>query len=225
MKQTDILLVTPPFTQPNTPYPAIMQLSGYLNSQGYSVHQFDLGIELFTKIFSQETLQELFESIVKEQIRVPKNLQVIVDNQSYYLTHIDSVIRFLQGVDNTIAHGLSIQLKPILSKPIEDEELEMLFGSAGVHDWAKYNCTKFIEELGLFIQTCFDDYFSFTKYAEHLSLVALDFEPLLKALFDRITKSRHRRIQAQSLMPHTASQRRRKPLLPHPRYQTSHFRR
>ena len=186
MKQTDILLVTPPFTQPNTPYPAIMQLRGYLNSQGYSVHQFDLGIELFTKIFSQETLQELFESIVKEQIRVPKNLQVIVDNQSYYLTHIDSVIRFLQGIDNTIAHGLSIQLKPLLSKPIEDEELEMLFGSAGVHDWAKYNCTKFIEELGLFIQTCFDDYFSFTKYAEHLSLVALDFEPLLKAL-DRET--------------------------------------
>ena len=79
MKQTDILLVTPPFTQPNTPYPAIMQLRGYLNSQGYSVHQFDLGIELFTKIFSQETLQELFESIVKEQIRVPKNLQVIAD--------------------------------------------------------------------------------------------------------------------------------------------------
>lgn len=186
MTHTDILLVTPPFTQPNTPYPATMQLCGYLKTQGFSVSQFDLGISLFNTIFSKKTLQILFYSIEHNKTKIPKNLKPIVDHKHYYLTHIDNVIKFLQGNDNTIAHGLSIQLKPTLSKPIEIEELDMLFGSSGVHDWAKYNCTKFIEELGLFIQTCFDEYFSFTKYAEHLSLVAIEFEPLLKAL-DRKT--------------------------------------
>lgn len=182
MKQIDILLVTPPFTQPNTPYPAIMQLSGYLNSRGYSVCQLDLGIHLFTEIFSKETLQQLFDSIEINKTRIPQKLKSIVEHKGYYLTHIDDVMRFLQGNDNTNAYGLSIHLKPILSKSVEHEELDILFGSAGVFDWAKYNATKFIEELGLFIQTCFDEYFSFTKYAEHLSLVAIDFEPLLKAL-------------------------------------------
>lgn len=186
MIKTDILLVTPPFTQPNTPYPATMQLSGFLKSKGYSVNQFDLGISLFNTIFSKKTFLALFDSIEHNKTKIPSSLKPLVEHKDYYLTHIDNVIRFLQGTDNTIAHGLSVQIKPILSKPIEIEELDMLFGSSGVHDWAKYNCTKFIEELGLFIQTCFDEYFSFTKYAEHLSLVAIDFEPLLKAL-DRKT--------------------------------------
>lgn len=182
MKQSDILLVTPPFTQPNTPYPAIMQLTGFLNSKGINAMPFDLGIEVFNQIFSRATLEKLFDFLENDKRKLPRDARTIVQNRNYYLTYIEPVKSFLQGKDNTLAFGLSTQLKPILTEPTSTEELDMLFGSAGVHDWAKFNGSKFIEELGTFYQITFDNYFSFTKYAEHLSLVAIDFEPLISAL-------------------------------------------
>ena len=182
MEQNDILLVTPPFTQPNTPYPATMQLMGFLRSNGIKAVQFDLAIEVYNQIFSKETFESLFETIETDGRKLSRDSKKIIANKEYYLTYIGNVITFLQSKDNTLAFGLSTQLKSILSESISGDELDMLFGSAGVHDWAKYNCTKFIEELGTFIQKEFDEYFSFTKYAEYLSLVAIEFEPLLKAL-------------------------------------------
>jgi membrane carboxypeptidase/penicillin-binding protein len=60
-----ILLITPPFSQLNTPYPASPCLKGVLTLHGYDVAQADLGIELITKILSREGFQKVFE-IVKE---------------------------------------------------------------------------------------------------------------------------------------------------------------
>ena len=41
-----LLLITPPFTQVNCPYPATAYLKGYLERKGFPVDQFDLSIEL-----------------------------------------------------------------------------------------------------------------------------------------------------------------------------------
>ena len=38
-------LITPPFVQLNTPYPATTQLKAYLKEQGHDVLQCDIGIE------------------------------------------------------------------------------------------------------------------------------------------------------------------------------------
>ena len=51
------LLVTPPLTQLNTPYPATAVLKGYLQSQGYEAVQADLGIELVNRMFTAEWLR------------------------------------------------------------------------------------------------------------------------------------------------------------------------
>ena len=56
-----ILLVTPPLTQLNTPYPASPYLAGYLEKCGYHVSQLDLGIELINRIFTAAFLKEIFE--------------------------------------------------------------------------------------------------------------------------------------------------------------------
>ena len=42
-----LLLITPPFTQLNTPYPATMYLKGYMDKKGIICEQRDLSIELF----------------------------------------------------------------------------------------------------------------------------------------------------------------------------------
>ena len=48
-----ILLITPPLTQLNTPYPATAYLKGFLGARGYHVTQADLGLELVLKLFSK----------------------------------------------------------------------------------------------------------------------------------------------------------------------------
>ena len=101
-----ILLITPPFTQLNAPYPATPYLKGFLQSQGYEVLQVDLGIELINTIFSRQGFQELFESIKNIRKRISKNSRHIIKNKTNYMQTIDQVMSFLQSRDNTLAQLL-----------------------------------------------------------------------------------------------------------------------
>ena len=59
-----ILLLTPPLLQTNTPYPATMHLTGFLESRGFDVHQRDLSIKVVRDIlleYGDETTEELLE--------------------------------------------------------------------------------------------------------------------------------------------------------------------
>ena len=55
----DVLLITPPFTQLNTPYPATAYLKGYFDHIGVESHQCDLSIELFNEVFSSQFIDTL----------------------------------------------------------------------------------------------------------------------------------------------------------------------
>ena len=62
--KTRILLLTPPLLQTNTPYPATMHLTGFLESKGFDVHQRDLSIKVVRDIlleYGDETTEELLE--------------------------------------------------------------------------------------------------------------------------------------------------------------------
>ena len=65
MKST-ILLITPPFTQLNTPYPATAYLKGFLNTKNISSFQCDLGIEVILEVFSKKGLTKVFEKNSKK---------------------------------------------------------------------------------------------------------------------------------------------------------------
>ena len=59
-----LLLLTPPFLQTNTPYPATMHLTGFLEARGFDVHQRDLSIKVVRDVLLQygdETTDELLE--------------------------------------------------------------------------------------------------------------------------------------------------------------------
>ena len=59
------LLLIPPFTQLNTPYPSTAYLKSYLNRQGMEATQADLSLEVILALFSRAGLQELFEAVLK----------------------------------------------------------------------------------------------------------------------------------------------------------------
>ena len=60
MPDHTVLLITPPFTQLNTPYPATAYLKGYLNTLGIKSDQMDLGLEVILRIFSKDGLRRMF---------------------------------------------------------------------------------------------------------------------------------------------------------------------
>lgn len=92
-----VFLVTPPFTQLNTPYPATAYLKGFLNSKNIDAAQADLGIETIIRVFSRKGLEELFEHISSKKIELSANARRIITLKDEYLQTIDHVISFYRG--------------------------------------------------------------------------------------------------------------------------------
>src|SRR6478609_5301673 len=99
--EAPVFLITPPFTQLNTPYPATAYLKGFLKTRSIEAFQADLGIEVTLALFTRSSLTELFEQI-NTSIEYSENSQRILRMKQRYLDTVDGVIRFLQGADPTM---------------------------------------------------------------------------------------------------------------------------
>ena len=176
-----VLLVTPPLTQLNTPYPATAYLKYFLSGRGYDVQQMDLGIELILKIFSKAGLAELFEQVEEPQT---ENCERILSLQNSYINTVGSVIRYLQNKDLTLSHRICSR-KFLPEGPrfrVLDEMDESLFGKMAVEDKARFLATLYMEDLGDFIRENIDSGFGFSRYQEKISVAASSFDDLDKKL-------------------------------------------
>ncbi|SCX79336.1 B12-binding domain-containing radical SAM protein [Flavobacterium caeni] len=181
--RTKALLITPPFTQLNTPYPATAYLKGFLNTKGIASVQADLGIEVILAVFSKQGLIDLFAHIEAKQELWSANAQRILALQSHYIATIDSVIAFLQGKNPTLALQICQEdFLPEASRFAQLEELDWAFGAMGTHDKAKHLATLYLEDLSDLIVECVDDHFGFSRYAERLGRSANSFDELYEAL-------------------------------------------
>lgn len=176
-----ILLVTPPLTQLNTPYPATACLTGYLRSKGFLVSQTDLGICLVDKIFTPEFLNRVFDAA--ENVRLPKKLRRIFNLRFDYTRTISSAMRFLRGEDPTLS--VRIANRNLLPEgPRFDSlgDLEWAFGVSGTEDMARHLATLYLEDLSDFIRETIDPYFDLIRYAESISSFAPTFDEMEEAL-------------------------------------------
>ena len=166
-----VLLVTPPFTQLNTPYPATTQLKAFLDKNGFPTKQVDLGIELIDRIFSSDFLLA----------NLPKGLPDVEG----YTTTIDAVKRFLRGSDLSLAQRIvagNFLPKEVQHSNCTEEEFEWAFGVAGVEDRARYIATLYLEDLAEMLKRHVDPHFELVRYAEHLCTYAADFDGVGEAL-------------------------------------------
>ena len=94
--ETNVFIITPPFTQLNTPYPASAYIKGFLNTLNVPTVQADLGIEVILELFSKEGLINLFkvESLKLNDVELSDNSTRILALQDDYIKTIDSVISF-----------------------------------------------------------------------------------------------------------------------------------
>ncbi|CAN5650172.1 radical SAM protein [soil metagenome] len=180
--KTTVFLITPPFTQLNTPYPATAYLKGFLNTKNISCFQADLGIETTLALFSKKGLQKMFDSIDAGK-ELSENTKRIVALKADYISTIDSVISFLQGHNPTLAHLIcKRQFLPEASRFAQTDDLAWAFGSMGVQDKAKHLATMYLEDLSDLVMECVDPHFGFSRYAERLARSANSFDELYEAL-------------------------------------------
>ncbi len=182
MKQK-VLLITPPFTQLNTPYPATAYLKGFLNTKSILSNQCDLGIETILAIFSAEGLTSLFREIELKNQDLSPNAQQIFNLRSKYIQTIDQVVAFLQGKNALLVHLICDgDFLPEASRFATTEDLEWAFGTMGLQDKAKHLATLYLEDLSDLIMEAIDPHFGFSRYAERLGRSAASFNEINEAL-------------------------------------------
>ena len=183
MPRPRILLITPPLTQLNTPYPATAYIKGFLVGRGYDVTQADLGLALVLKLFSADGLRRVFAEIEQGNFELSDNARRMVRLQRSYLSTIGPVIRFLQNKDTTLAPRIChARYLPEAARFDSVADLESAFGTMGLTDQARHLATLYLEDLGDLIKETVGPQFGFSRYAEKLALSATSFEPLHVAL-------------------------------------------
>lgn len=178
----DLLLITPPFTQLNTPYPATAYIKGFLNTKNISAYQVDLGIDVILELFSKDGIQKVFNKEIDLQ-NTSENSQRIYALREEYLKTIDQVIPFLQGKTPTLARQIcSMNFLPEASRFNQLDDMEFAFGNMGLQDKAKHLATLYLEDISDYIVENIDADFGFSRYAERLGKSANSFDELYSKL-------------------------------------------
>lgn len=184
----ELLLITPPFTQLNTPYPATGYLKGFLNTKNISAFQMDLGIEVILELYSKKGLEALFDVAFQNNRMLSANSQRIYALKAAYLNTIDDVVSFLQGQQQTFARQIVTEnFLPKASRFQQLDDMEWAFGAMGMQDKAKHLATLYLEDLSDFILECIDENFGFSRYAERLGQSANSFDELYTYLQNETT--------------------------------------
>lgn len=178
-----LLLLTPPLTQLNTPYPATAYIKGFLVGRGYEVRQADLSIALVLKLFSKAGLVRVFDEIEAGGYDLSDNAQRMLRLRRRYEATVGPAIRFLQNKDLTLApricHG---RFLPEASRFDNVADLETAFGTMGLTDQARHLATLYLEDLADLVKETVGPQFGLSRYAESLAMSATHFDPLHEAL-------------------------------------------
>jgi len=180
-----LLLITPPFTQLNTPYPATAYLKGFLNTKNIPAEQMDLGIEVILELFTEHRMREVFE-MARPRVQggeLTSNANRIFALREEYLASVEPVVAFLQGKQPTLARQIAGEnLLPMAGRFDQLAELDYAFGNMGHQDKAKHLATLYLEDLSDFIVETLDPDFGFSRYAERLGRSANSFDELYAKL-------------------------------------------
>ena len=176
----NVLLLIPPLTQLNTPYPSTAYLTGFLQSRGVSCEQADLGIEMVLRLFSREGLTTVFNQIKGQEKALPSEARRMLTAEQEYLDVIEPVVVFLQGHSPETAARFA---RPgSLPRGPRFRMRQALPRTASRDDRAKHNATLFLEDLTDLVQATITPHFALSRYAEHIARSASSFDGLLSGL-------------------------------------------
>jgi hypothetical protein len=183
------LLVQPPFTQLNAPYPAIHYLAAFLRSRGVEVRAVDHSIALYREVFSREGLKSAFEAARKQLAATAdaasdeatvSQLERYISYEKLYLEWVDPIVAFLSGGDPAFAHRLSRSAEmPIGMRA----EAFLAARDGGIEpDEARGLATAILEDIGDLVSYVLDPSFSTVRYGERIAASASSFASIREAL-------------------------------------------
>jgi len=198
-----LLLVTPPMTQLNTPYPATAYLVGFLRQHqarlGLELAQADAALELFLRVFSRAGIQRVLDELSARAAELDDDDPEMPPSIAWFLTDgarcvatVDAAVRFLQGRDPALA--LRIVGRELLPEgprfaaigqgpgAADDDPLGWAFGALGIADRAKHLASLYIDDLADVIRDGIQPEFELARYGERLAASAPTFDALHDAL-------------------------------------------
>ncbi|OQW34795.1 MAG: radical SAM protein [Nitrospira sp. SG-bin1] len=185
MAHPRVLLVLPPLTQLNTPYPSTAYLTGFLQSRGIEAQQADLGIEMVLRLFSQEGLRHIFQQLRRKNSGLPKEAIRMLRMEQDYVAMIEPVVAFLQGKHPDAAAHL---IHPgVLPQGPRFRNRRRFPQSVPVADRAKLWATFFLEDLADLVQVTITPHFALSRYAEHIGRSASSFDGIAAALAEPLS--------------------------------------
>jgi hypothetical protein len=212
----NVLLITPPFTQFNSPYPAISYLAAFLSEKKCHPIQRDFSLELILKLFSKEGLYKIREVLLTgPQENHTDSIHFFLEAFDQYASSIEVVMEFLKNKDSVMAlrivSGLLIPEGPRFTQA-EDQNtlLKKMFGELGTQDKAKYLASLYLDDISDVINHGIDPFFQLSRYGDKLAASQADFSPLHDYLhhhqslldhfleelvIDALKKSNHRPLQ------------------------------
>jgi len=194
--RADVLLITPPLVQLNTPYPATAQLAGFLEGCGFAAAQADLSLELALRLLSADGLRQVEAILRAGGRRRTSATRHVLAHAAACRQVVGPVIAFLQGHDEPLAwrivSGLFLPEGPRFAaagmRAVDgDSPTARLFGPSDIQDRARHLASLFLDDLADAIHDGVDARFGFARYAEHLAVAAPRFDPLRAALANRPT--------------------------------------
>ena len=175
-----VLLLLPPLTQLNTPYPSTAYLTGFLQTRGVKAEQADLGIDMALRLFSPAGLSSIFDHLRTQTCDQPREAIAMLNAEQSYLECIDPVIRFLQGKAPDLAAHLTT--RGVLPQGPRFRGRTRFSPSVPTEDRAKQWATFFLEDLADLVQATITPHFGLSRYAEHIARSASSFEHITTAL-------------------------------------------
>ena len=176
-----VLLLIPPLTQLNTPYPSTAHLTGCLRSRGYDAAQADLGLEMILRLFCRSGLKQAFQQIKQPRRSWPGEVQQFLALEEAYLATIEPVITFLQGRDPMLAAHLA---RPgFLPEGPRFAGRQPGYGqSASPSDLARHRATLYIEDLSDLLHETVAPHFYLNRYADQITRSTSSFNAIEQAL-------------------------------------------
>jgi hypothetical protein len=184
----NVIIVQPPFTQLNAPYPAVYYLESFLEQRGMRATAYDHSIELYRRIFSKKGFESLFShgrELWKERRKIADPVSRIqIDRyfsyEKLYIEWIDGIIDFLSGKDPAMAHRLASAVE--FPRGARTEAFLEERGGRISTDETRALATRILDDVGDLISFLFDPAFGTVRYAERIASSRADFKEVCSAL-------------------------------------------
>ena len=189
----NVITITPPVVQFNTPYPSGAYLTSFFKSEGLEAAWCDLNIHFFYSVFSAAGLRKLFDLSEATALKLADkaeregdedtafNLRRYINQKENWIEWIDFITASLCG------KGAREKAHQFLYSPFAPRGSRMENYLAGLEreptvDDVRFLCTFALADLSDYITVAFDPQFSLVRYAEALTVDTRSFSDFEKQI-------------------------------------------